>query len=73
MSVSEHYNAPAFEFIPRSFVLPYEFAQFQNYAKISGKNARYIAKPTAGCEGDDIILFKELKDWTTKSNAEKVV
>lgn len=73
MAVSEHYNPEAYDFIPRSFVLPWDFPQFQNYTKIAGKNARYIAKPVHGAEGDDIILFKELKDWSTKGNHEKVV
>lgn len=73
MSVSEHFNHEAFDFIPRSFVLPYDKLKFQNYSQIAGKNAIYIAKPTRGAQGDDIILFRDLRDLTTKRYSEMVI
>ena len=53
----------SFDFIPPSYKLPdpQEFARFSAY-KEAHPNATFIAKPTSGGCGDNIFLFKELRE-----------
>ena len=59
MSVVSDINAAACDFIPPSFNFPEDKDKFIQYDK-THKNATYIAKPQAGCQGDNIYLFKDL-------------
>lgn len=73
MSIAEHFNKEAFDFIPRTFVLPQDYNQFKNYLTISGKNAVFIAKPAQGSQGDDIRLFRDLRELGSKKYQDTVV
>lgn len=47
----------AASFMPRQFTFPAEKEAFLQYQK--GRKGIYIAKPVAGSEGNNIILFRE--------------
>lgn len=53
-----------FDFFPRSFILPQQWAEFEQVFKGKGKDKDklYIAKPDAGSQGDGIFLVRALKD-----------
>lgn len=52
-------NSEAMTFAPRQFTFPQDEAAFAEYHKASDKKQIYIAKPVAGSEGNNILLFKE--------------
>ena len=61
MDLCRCFNKEAYEFVPFTFVLPRESEEFNDYSK-KRKNALYIAKPSSGSQGDNMMLFKDAKD-----------
>ena len=57
------YFPSEFKFYPRTFLLPEQLNEFEKYFKKKSKIQKvFIAKPTAGCQGDGIVLIRNLKD-----------
>lgn len=73
IQVGEHFYPEAFDFIPRTFILPEDTQKLLNYQKIVGKSATYVAKSFNGSMGQDIKLFKEYKELSGKKYKEAVV
>ena len=73
MALGEPFHPEAFDYIPRSFILPAQLQQFKHYQLIAGKSATYIAKPLQGSQGDNIVLFKDLRELQSKRFDELVV
>lgn len=73
IQIGEHFAPESFDFIPRTFILPEDGLKFQNYQKIAGKHATFIAKTFNGSAGHDVKLFKELKDLQSMKHEEIVV
>ncbi len=57
----QEYFPENYDFYPKTFLLPEETADLQEYMK-SNPNKTFVAKPTAGCQGDGIILIKKFQD-----------
>ncbi len=53
-----------YRFFPRTYLLPYEFAEFKStFANKTGINRPvYIVKPEAGCQGRGIFLTNDFAD-----------
>ena len=57
MRIAVDIDEEAAAFMPRQFTFPAEREAFLEYHK--GRKGVYIAKPVAGSEGNNIILFRE--------------
>ena len=60
MSIAANIDPQAYDFVPRTFVLPNDEKRFLEY-KENNKNAVFIAKPSSGSEGNNIKLFQDLR------------
>uniref|UniRef100_A0A8C0QB55 Tubulin tyrosine ligase like 6 n=1 Tax=Canis lupus familiaris TaxID=9615 RepID=A0A8C0QB55_CANLF len=50
-----------FHFFPRTWCLPADWGDLQNYSR-SRKNKTYICKPDSGCQGRGIFITRTVKD-----------
>uniref|UniRef100_A0A8C0DR73 Tubulin tyrosine ligase like 6 n=1 Tax=Balaenoptera musculus TaxID=9771 RepID=A0A8C0DR73_BALMU len=50
-----------FHFFPRTWCLPADWGDLQNYSR-SRKNKTYICKPDSGCQGRGIFITRRVKD-----------
>lgn len=61
-----------FDFIPRSFLFPKQKQAFIDYSS-KLKNKTFIAKACAGSMGDNIYVFKDLKNLNTTTLGDEMV
>ena len=60
MLIAANIDPQAYDFVPRTFVLPNDEKKLLEYQEIN-KSAVFIAKPSSGSEGNNIKLFQDLK------------
>lgn len=65
-------ESPSYDFVPRTFIFPQEEAKFHEY-QANNKSAVFIAKPGAGCMGDAIALFQNLRDVPDHTRRDSMV
>lgn len=73
VQASEHFVPGIFDFVPKTFIFSQETALFKQYQAKMGKGISYIAKPVKGAKGNSIVLFRELKELSSKWMEDTVV
>ena len=73
MNQCKKYHADKYGFHPASYSLMREFALLQEDVRRSGKAKSWIAKPSSGCEGQDIFCFQTIEELMANGLREGMV